>query len=146
MKAAGTTLPKITQSDYRSLAAFRYELRRFVAFSEKAARAAGIEPQQHQLLLAVKGFPSDAPVTIGAVAERLCVEHHTAVGLVDKLEERGLIHRERGTEDRRQVFLTLTAAGSRLLRSLSLLHRAQLAEVGPSMVDALGGIIARLRV
>jgi DNA-binding MarR family transcriptional regulator len=132
----------VALSDYRALAAFRYEIRKFLAFSERVARSHGIEPQQHQLLLAVKGFPSDSPPTIGEVAERLCVEHHTTVGLVDKLEERGLVRRERGTEDRREVFLELTTSGAVLLRKLSALHRDQLLSVGPEMVNALDAILS----
>jgi DNA-binding MarR family transcriptional regulator len=135
----------LAPDDYRSLAAFRYEIRKFLAFSERAARDAGLEPQQHQLLLAVKGFPGGAKATIGDIAERLCVEHHTTGGLADKLEARGLLRRRRGTEDRRQVFLALTPKGSTLLRRLSLQHREQLGRVGPSMVRALGGILSRVR-
>lgn len=134
-------MPKVSPSDYRSLAAFRYEIRKFLAFSEKAARATGIEPQQHQLLLAVRGFSGDTP-TIGDIAERLCVEHHTAVGLVDKLEKHGLIERERGTEDRREVFLSVTPQGTKLLRRLSALHQDQLVRVGPHMVAALRAILS----
>lgn len=132
----------ISTSDYRSLAAFRYEIRKFLAFSERAARAAGIEPQQHQLLLSIEGFPGVAPPTIGDVAERLCVAHHTAVGLIDKLEARALVVRERSLEDRREVLLKLTAQGTRLLRTLSVLHRDQLARVGPHMVESLSAILA----
>jgi len=135
----------VTLEDYRSLAAFRYEVRKFLAFSEKAARTAGIEPQQHQLLLAVKGYPVAARPTVGQIAERLCVEHHTTVGLIDKLEARGLLRRERSTADRRVVLLSLTTAGARLLRALSVLHRGELARVGPSMVAALGGILSAQR-
>jgi DNA-binding MarR family transcriptional regulator len=128
-------------SAYRSLAAFRYEIRKFLAFSEQAARGAGIEPQQHQLLLAVRGLPKGTRPTIGAVAERLCVQHHTAVALVDKLEDRGLLKRQRGTEDRREVLLRLTARGETVLRGLSALHREQLRSVGPQMVAALQAIL-----
>ena len=135
-------MPSISTRDYRALAAFRYEIRKFLAFSETAARAAGIEPQQHQLLLAVKGFPGGAKPTIGEIAERLCVEHHTTVGLVDKLEARGLILRERSRQDRRQVFLRLTSKGLSLLRKLSVRHREQLERVGPSMVEALSMIVS----
>jgi len=135
-------VPSISTRDYRALAAFRYEIRKFLAFSETAARAAGIEPQQHQLLLAVKGFPGGAKPTIGEIAERLCVEHHTTVGLVDKLEARGLILRERSRQDRRQVFLRLTSKGLSLLRKLSVRHREQLERVGPSMVEALSMIVS----
>jgi len=131
----------ISSAQYRSLAEFRYELRKFLAFSERAARAAGVEPQQHQLLLAVRGLPKDARPTIRTLAERLCIQHHTAVALVDKLEDRGLLERERSTEDRREVLLRLTSAGDAMLSRLSALHREQLRSVGPQMVAALGTIL-----
>src|SRR5687767_11190886 len=89
--------------DYRALAAFRYEIRSFLAFSEQAARAAGIEPQQHQLLLAIRGLPAGSRPNIRTLAERLCVQHHTTVALVDKLERRALVHRERSKLDKREV-------------------------------------------
>jgi DNA-binding MarR family transcriptional regulator len=133
---------RISLHDYRSLAALRYEIRKFIAFSEQAARDAGIEPQQHQLLLSVRGLPEGRPPTIGAVAERLRVQHHTAVALVDKLEARGFVRRERGIVDRRQVMLRLTPAGDAVLRRLSALHREQLRTVGPEMASALQGILA----
>jgi DNA-binding MarR family transcriptional regulator len=135
-------MPRITISDYRALAAFRHEIRKFIAFCEQAARDAGIEPQQHQLLLAVRGLPESLRPTVGAVAERLCVQHHTAVALVDKLESRGLLLRERGEEDRREVLLRVTREGESLLRSLSALHRLQLETVGPNMVRALERVLA----
>lgn len=134
-------MPKISTSDYRSLAAFRFELRSFLAFSERAARDAGIEPQQHQLLLALRGLPPDLRPTIGTIAERLCVQHHTTVALVDKLEAAGLLTRERGTEDRREVFLQLTPDGEAVLSRLSALHQAQLRTVGPRMVAVLSAIL-----
>jgi DNA-binding MarR family transcriptional regulator len=134
-------MTRISQSDYRALGAFRYEIRRFLAFSEQAARSSGIEPQQHQLLLAVQSLPSEKPPTIGTIAERLCVQHHTAVGLVDKLETRGLIERERSRTDRREVLLRLTREGSAALKALSQLHRDQLRKVGPEMVTALSAIL-----
>jgi DNA-binding MarR family transcriptional regulator len=128
-------------SDYRLLASFRHEMRKFLAFSERAARAAGVEPQQHQLLLALRGLPDELRPTIGTLAERLCVQPHTAVALADKLEEEGLVERERGAEDRREVLLRMTPAGDVLLRGLSALHRQQLAVVGPAMVSALQAIL-----
>jgi DNA-binding MarR family transcriptional regulator len=128
-------------NDYRALSAFRYELRSFLAFSEQAARAAGIEPQQHQLLLAVGGLPAGMRPNIRTLAERLCVQHHTAVALVDKLEERGLVLRERSTEDRREVLLRLTGDGAKLLRDLSRLHRTRLQSAGPELLAALGAIL-----
>ena len=135
-------MSKVSLADYRALAQFRYEIRRFLAFSESAARAAGIEPQQHQALLAVKGLPEGVEPTIGALAERLCVQHHTAVALVDKLEERGWAQRKRASADRRQVLLTLTSQGSELLAKLSALHGQQLGAVGSDMVQALALIVS----
>ena len=135
-------MPKLSSSDYRSLAAFRFEIRKFLAFSEQAAREAGIEPQQHQLLLALRGLPEGMRPTIRSVAERLCVQHHTAVALVDKLEERGLLQRERSKVDRREVLLRLSTDGAELLRALSTRHREQLQTVGPQLLTALQTIVA----
>lgn len=132
---------RVTVSDYRALAAFRYELRSFLAFSEQAARAAGIEPQQHQLLLTVGGLPTGMRPNIRTLAERLCVQHHTTVALVDKLEERGLVLRERSTEDKREVLVRLTGHGAKLLRNLSRLHRRRLRSAGPELLDALDRIL-----
>jgi DNA-binding MarR family transcriptional regulator len=131
---------KLSTSDYRSLAAFRHEIRKFLAFSEQAAREAGIEPQQHQLLLAVRGLPEGTRPTIRAIAERLCVQHHTTVALVDKLEARGLLDRQRSAVDRREVLLRLTAEGQDVLRGLSTLHRQQLQTIGPELLTALQAI------
>ena len=133
--------PKVTLTDTRSLAAFRYELRLFLAFSEQAAREAGIEPQQHQLLLAVGGLPPRQRPNIRTLAERLCVQHHTAVALVDKLCERGLVQRERSTEDKREVLVRLTEPGAELLQQLSRQHRSHLQRVGPELVAALAQIL-----
>jgi DNA-binding MarR family transcriptional regulator len=132
---------RVTVGDFRALAAFRYELRRFLAFSEQAARAAGIEPQQHQLLLTVGGLPPGLRPNIRTLAERLCVQHHTTVALVDKLEERGLVLRERSTEDKREVLVRLTNDGAKLLRELSRLHRRRLRSAGPELLAALSGIL-----
>ncbi|MFZ5894563.1 MAG: MarR family winged helix-turn-helix transcriptional regulator, partial [Myxococcota bacterium] len=137
-------MSKVSASDYRALAAFRYEIRKFLAFSEIAARAAQIEPQQHQLLLAVQGLPNDLRPTIRAISERLCVRHHTTVALVDKLEEHGLLARERSQEDRREVLLRLTPQGLQKLQALSVLHKDQLRAVGAHMLAALGSILGEL--
>lgn len=133
--------PRVPQTDLRALAAFRYELRCFLAFSEQAAREAGVEPQQHQLLLAIGGLPSGQRPNIRTLAERLCVQHHTAVALVDKVEERGFVKRERSREDKREVLVRLTDAGTDLLQQLSRKHRDHLQNVGPEMVAALGSIL-----
>lgn len=132
---------RVPQTDLRALAAFRFELRSFLAFSEEAARAAGIEPQQHQLLLALGGLPLKQRPNIRTLAERLCVQHQTAVALVDKLAERGLVRRERSLEDKREVLVRLTDAGSDLLQELSRQHRLHLQSVGPEMLAALASIL-----
>jgi len=133
---------KVSLADYRALAQFRYEIRKFLAFSEGAARGGGIEPQQHQALLAIRGLPAGIEPTIGVLAERLCVQHHTAVALVDKLEKHGWAKRRRATSDRRQVLLSLTPKGSALLAKLSAMHREQLGTVGSGMVQALDVIVS----
>jgi DNA-binding MarR family transcriptional regulator len=128
--------------NYVALAEFRYHIRKFIRFSERAARAAGVEPQQHQLLLAVKGMPDGVAPTIGEIASRLQVVHHSAVELVDRLEDQGLVQRRRNSEDRRQVFLSLTPKGERILRDLSVHHRRELAASGPELSNALRALIS----
>jgi DNA-binding MarR family transcriptional regulator len=128
----------LSLADYRALAGFRHELRRFLHFSEEAARDVGLEPQQHQLLLAVRGMPADSAATVGALAERLQLRHHSTVELVDRSEARGLVRRAPHPGDRRQVIVALTAAGAGLLRRLSLAHRTELRTVAPRLVAALG--------
>lgn len=134
----------IHQSDYQALAEFRYQIRRFVRFSERAARSAGVEPQQHQLMLAVKGMPEGDQATISNLAERLQIQHHSTVELVDRLVNRGLVTRKRGAEDRRQVFVQLTAKGEKLLRDLSLHHRDELKKAGADLVGALKRLMTTL--
>jgi DNA-binding MarR family transcriptional regulator len=127
----------ISAEEYRSLAEFRYQIRRFLAFSEELAREAGMEPQQHQLLLAVKGLPDGARATIGELAERLQLKHHSTVELVNRLEKLAYVSREAGEEDRREVIVHLTQAGSRILRKLSIAHHQELEIAGPRLAKAL---------
>src|SRR5579863_159724 len=108
----------LSLSDYHALAAFRYQIRRFLHFSEEAARNEGLEPQQHQMLLAIQTSDQNSGPTIGNLAEHLLIQHHSAVGLVDRLAVRGLVERIRGGEDRRQVRIRLTPAGNDKLRRL----------------------------
>jgi DNA-binding MarR family transcriptional regulator len=117
---------RITKIDYEALAAFRYALRRFLRFAEEGARAAGLTPQQHQLLLAIKGRPGRAWTSIGELAEALQIRHHTAVGLVDRCEESRLIRRVPDPSDRRLVRVLLTAAGEKILERLSARNRLEL--------------------
>src|SRR5579862_5258142 len=99
------SLPKVTKAEYEALAGFRHALRLFLRFSEEAALAAGLTPQQHQALLAIQGFPERDYVTVGELAERLQVRHHSAVGLIDRLVTQGLAARRISETDRRQVYV-----------------------------------------
>ena len=132
----------LTQRDFESLAEFRHQIRCFLRFSERAARDAGLEPRQHQLLLAVKGLPLDVRPRIAEIAERLQIHHHSAVELVNRLETRGFVRRERGSEDRREVLLQLTAKGERVLKELSLHHREELRSQGPALLEVLQQLVA----
>ena len=126
------------------MAEFRYQIRRFLHFSEQAARTTGIEPHQHQLLLALKGLArSEEPPTIGILAERLQIQHHSAVELVQRLEDRRLISRSRAPADRRQVLIQLTPHGEAELEKLTVCHLAELRTNGPALVAALEGLIRR---
>ncbi len=129
--------------DYRALAEFRYQIRRFLHFSETAARDAGLEPQQHQLLLAIKGLPPDARPTVRELAERMQLRHHSAVELIDRLEKVGLAGRHRSDDDRREVLVRLLPKGERLLRSLSLHHQNELRDSGPRLAQTLRRLMAR---
>ncbi|MDI1315347.1 MarR family transcriptional regulator [Prosthecobacter sp.] len=123
----------ISKSQYENLAAFRFALRKFLRFSEDAAGIAGITPQQHQALLAIKGFPGRDHVTVGELAERLQIKHHSAVGLIDRLVLEDLVERDASAEDRRQVIIQLTSHGEGMLEGLSSLHREQLRLIGPEL-------------
>jgi DNA-binding MarR family transcriptional regulator len=127
--------------DYTALANFRYEIRRFLNFSERAARHAGIEPHQHQALLVIKGSLLGKEATVGTLAERLQIQHHSAVELANRLEGKGLISRRRGHADRREVLLSLTAHGELLLKRLALPHRDELRTAGPKLLRALRAAI-----
>lgn len=126
--------------EYWALAEFRYQLRNFLSFSEQAARAAGLEPQQHQLLLTLKGSEAQGKVTVGDLAERLKIQHHSAVELINRMVERDLVQRCRDDQDQRRVLVTLTSHGEEVLRRLSLLHRTELRSTGPALVQALRAI------
>lgn len=133
---------KPDQPDFKAMAELRYQIRRFLRFSENAARQAGIEPQQHQLLLAVRGLPDDLKPTIGVLAERMQLQHHSTVELIDRLVERGFLCRLRATDDRRQVFVKLTRGGEQFLEKLSFPHLQELQSAGPRFVKILQGLTA----
>jgi len=131
----------LTLQDYQSLAEFRHQIRRYLRFSEKVVRNAELEPRQYQLLLALKGLPPTVRPRIAELAEQLQIQHHSAVELVDRLENSGLVRRERGTSDRREVLVTLTAAGEKVIRELVIHHRTELSSRGPALLDALHGVL-----
>jgi DNA-binding MarR family transcriptional regulator len=125
----------LVDADYRHLAEFRYFLRLFLSFSEEAARAAALSPQQHQALLAIRGF--GGKLTVGDLAERLAIKPHSAVGMADRLVEAGLVVRQASARDRRQVVLSLTPAGQRKLANLSKAHREELKRLAPLLATLL---------
>lgn len=126
----------VTQAEYETLAELRYSLRQFMHFSEEAAHRAGVTPQQHQALLAIKGFRG-GKMTIGEFAERLQVRHHSAVGLVDRLVLKKFVVRQHLAKDRRQVSLELTELGDQMLENLSAAHKEQLRRTGPRIESLL---------
>ena len=128
------------------MAELRYQIRRFLRFSETAARQAGIEPQQHQLMLAVRGLPENLKPTIGVLAERMQLQHHSTVELIDRLVDRGFLCRLRSTDDRRQVLVKLTHDGEKFLKSLSLHHLEELQTTGPTFVKILQNLIQQNEV
>lgn len=131
----------LTLQDYQSLAEFRHQIRRYLRFSEKVVRNADLEPRQYQLLLTLKGLPPDVRPRIAELAERLQIQHHSAVELTDRLESGGLVRRERGSKDRREVLVLLTGAGERVIRDLVIHHRTELTSRGPALLDALRRVL-----
>src|SRR5262245_13154175 len=123
----------VNKAEYEMLAAFRYALRQFLHFSEQAAQAAGLTPQQHQALLAIKGFPGRERITVGELAERLQIEPHSAVGLVNRLAAQELVVREPALADRRQVYISLTGQGAALLEQLTIAHKEELRRIKPQL-------------
>jgi DNA-binding MarR family transcriptional regulator len=131
----------LTLADYESLAEFRHQIRRFLRFSEQSSRTAGLEPHQHQLMLALKGLPKNVRPRIGELAERLQIRHHSAVELINRLCSGGYIRRNRGGDDGREVLLSLTPKGEKVLQELSLHHRAELLTRGPALLAALKRVL-----
>jgi DNA-binding MarR family transcriptional regulator len=130
-------MKRLTLSDYQALAEFRYQIRKFLHFSEQAVQAAGLERGQYQLMLAIKGIPEDVRPRIRELADRMQIQHHSAVELVNRLEAGGYVKRERASEDRREVLLALTAKGERTLEELALHHHEELQNAAPDLVAAL---------
>jgi len=125
----------LSHAEYRVLGRFRIALRIFLRFSEDAARAAGVTPNQHQLLLAIRA--ADVPPSIGEMAYALQLRHHSTVELVDRAVDAGLVARETDVDDRRRQRLSLTRDGERVLASLSATHREELRRFREEMAEIL---------
>jgi DNA-binding MarR family transcriptional regulator len=134
-------MKKLTLSDYQALAEFRYQIRRFLHFSEQVVKGAGLERGQYQLMLAIKGMPAGIRPLIRELANRMQIRHHSAVELVNRLEAGGFVHRTRAQDDRREVLLALTAKGEKVLGELAPHHHDELRSAGPELVAALRRIM-----
>jgi DNA-binding MarR family transcriptional regulator len=132
----------LSRTEYKALAEFRYQIRRYLRYMEEKARARGYNPQQYQLLLAIEGLPEHQIPTIKTVAERMQLNHNTTVGLVDRCERRGFLRRERAGLDRRLVTLVLTTAGKRMMQEQASASRAELQEIGPVLFASLRQLIS----
>jgi len=133
----GKNVRPLTEPEYLALGEFRYQVRRFLRNMEEAARLLGANPQQYQLVLAIKGLPRDMEPTISHLAERMQLNHNSMVELADRCEEHNLLRRTRSAIDRRQVTLSILPEGEALLRRLGLAARQELRESGPSLVEAI---------
>jgi DNA-binding MarR family transcriptional regulator len=131
---------ELSDQEYRALADFRRALRSFLRFSEEAARAEGLAPHQHQLLLAIRGWGHDTAPSISDMAEALQLRHHSAVELVQRAERAGLVRLRRDPNDKRRQLLELTVKGHRKLAKLSVLHRDELRRFRRHLADLLGAI------
>lgn len=131
-KTAKTSAQTLTKTDFESLSEFRYQLRRFLRFSEDASQSEGLTPLQYQLLLHIKGYPGREWATVGELAERLQTQHHGVVALVSRCETAGLVSRVASTVDRRQVEVRLTPKGDLCLRRLAELHHKELQSLSGS--------------
>lgn len=134
-------MKKLTLSDYQALAEFRYQIRRFLHFSEQVIKKAGLERGQYQLMLAIKGMPAAVRPRIRELANRMAIRHHSAVELVNRLEAGGFVHRTRAQDDRREVLLALSPKGEKVLGELALHHHDELRNAAPELVAALRRIM-----
>lgn len=128
----------LSSSEYAMLAAFRFKLRQFLAFSEKTAERAGVTQQQYQALLVVRAHPGPGLITISDLAAHMLIKHHSAVGMVNRLEEQNLVRREQDSRDRRKVGVRLTANGLRVFDRLASVHRGELRRIGRDLSRFIG--------
>jgi DNA-binding MarR family transcriptional regulator len=128
----------LSQNQYTAIATFRYELRRFLAFSEAAAAGVGLPPQQHQALLIIAGHAGPGRPTVGVVADKLLIAAHTAAELVARMEAAGLVTKQTSADDKRRVELALTPKAAELLRQLTAAHLEELKTLEPALAKAVG--------
>jgi DNA-binding MarR family transcriptional regulator len=134
---------EITTAEYRALAELRYRLRLFLREGDAVARAAGLEPQQYLLLLAIRGLPEGEEATVRTLAERLALKHHSVVELIDRLEMHGYVRRTRGREDRRRVLVSLLPRGERMLEQVAQDRIGELRSNGYQLVRAIDELLKR---
>jgi DNA-binding MarR family transcriptional regulator len=132
---------EITSAEYTALAELRYLIRKFVGQGDAVARAAGLEPQQYLLLLAIRGLPEGEDATIQALADRLALKHHSMVELIDRLEVHGYVRRSRGRDDRRRVLVSLLPKGEKLLEQVARHRISELRSSGAALVKAISGLL-----
>jgi DNA-binding MarR family transcriptional regulator len=147
MKSPGSPAKRsskaVSRAEYQALAEFRYQLASFLRRRRKAAQNAGIEPQQYELMLAVKGLPADRKPSIKQIAEQLRLQHHSAVELATRLVNRGLIRRERSKEDRRSVLLSVTKEGQRAMDQVVQYSLDQLRDEAPQLLKTLARLVKK---
>ncbi|HEV2990653.1 MAG TPA: MarR family transcriptional regulator [Candidatus Angelobacter sp.] len=135
----------LNDAEYLALAEFRYQIRKYMRHMEYRARQIGLNPQQYQVLLAIKGLPKEKSPTISAIAERMQLNHNSMVELVDRCEERGLLRRTRSISDRRQVALALTPEGEALMRQQAAAARQELRTIGPILSESIRRLLEDTR-
>jgi DNA-binding MarR family transcriptional regulator len=138
-------MKKLTLADYQAMAEFRFQIRKFLHFSEQAVQGAGLERGQYQLMLAIKGMPDGLRPRIRDIANRMHIQHHSAVELINRLEAGAYVRRERTAEDKREVLLALTPKGERVLEELALHHHEELRSAAPGLVAALRRVMVGKR-
>ena len=135
-------MPKeITTAEYRALAELRYRIRKFVREGDAVARAAGLEPQQYLLLLAIRGIPEGEEPTIRILADRLALKHQSTVELIDRLEAHGYVRRSRSRDDRRRVLVSLLPRGEKLLEEVAQQRIGELRSSGAALVNAISALL-----
>ncbi|HEY6127963.1 MAG TPA: MarR family transcriptional regulator [Candidatus Acidoferrum sp.] len=132
---------RITSAEFQALAELRYRLRRFLKEGDAAARVSGLEPQQYLMLLAIRGLAPEDPAKIQTLADRLALKHHSAVELLDRLEQRGLVKRTRNRQDRRQVLVSLLSKGERVLEKVAQQRIGELRANGRQLVIAIEALL-----